>query len=278
VTATADGILSKGRKSSFRFAFKIELSPTFLQRGISSCWNKSWSNSEQLADLELVPATRCGARENESMTLLACARCIAVHGAPGCPATLEDLDGKPSCCWCEDLEPCPVLQKQQRVSRKTPPEDPPPKADDAELAVPSSGTENKDTRDEENPMETKSQTTSTHPPAATRICKRPGCTTQLGPNNESGKCAAHFHWTEKGTEKRSSNGGNGHANGTNGHAHTASHDVVPKAGNGSNGTNGAAKKIETLPELAADRVDRLILSLPVADKTRLAVAWLTGAI
>jgi len=198
------------------------------------------------------------------MTLLECARCIAVHGAPGCPATLEDLDGKPLCCWCEDLEPCPVLQKQQRASRKKPPEDPPPKADDAELAVPSSRTDNKNTRDEEKSMETKPQTTSTHPPAATRICEHPNCSTELGALNRSGRCAAHFHW--KGTEKRSSSSSNGHAaassSGTNGHARATC----------------TAKRIETLPDLAADRVDQLILSLPVADKTRLAIAWLTRAI
>src|SRR3979411_207690 len=44
------------------------------------------------------------------------------------------------------------------------------------------------------------------------------------------------------------------------------------AAKGSNGTNGTAKRIETLPDLAADRLDQLILSLPVADKTRLALA------
>lgn len=118
-------------------------------------------------------------------------------------------------------------------------------------------------------METKSQTTSPPAPAATRICKRPGCTTELGPKNESGKCALHFHWTDK----RSSSSSAG-----NGHARTAFDDVVPKATKGSNGTNGTAKRIETLPDLAADRVDQLLLNLPIADRTRLALAWLTRAI
>ena len=115
-------------------------------------------------------------------------------------------------------------------------------------------------------METKPQTTSqTRAPAATRICERPGCTTELGALNRSGRCAAHFHW--KGTEKRSSSAGNGHPAAGNG--------IEPKATNGSNGVH---VPLEVIPDLAADRVDQLILSLPVADKTRLALAWLTRAI
>jgi len=127
-------------------------------------------------------------------------------------------------------------------------------------------------------METKPETgRETHAPVATRICKRPGCTTELGPKNESGLCGPHFHW--KGTGKPRSNGSNGHAaagsNGTNGHARTAPNDVGPKATDGSNGVHA---QLEVIPDLAADRVDRLISSLPIADKTRLAFAWLTGAI
>ena len=64
-------------------------------------------------------------------------------------------------------------------------------------------------------METKPETArETHAPAAIRTCKRPGCTTQLGLKNESGLCAAHFHW--KGTDKRSSPSSSSAGNGQEG--------------------------------------------------------------
>jgi hypothetical protein len=213
--------------------------------------------------------------------LLQCKRCIDLHGAPGCAATHESEDGAPSCVFCVDGVLCPVLRKREQVARKrekglTAEKRAPDPTVNLRVRSRGSDTETKGKAK----METKPATTSqAHAPAAIRVCERPGCTTELGALNRSGRCAAHFHW--KGTAKPRSNGSNGHAaagsSGTNGHARTAPDDVGPKAGNESNG-HGSRESIASIPELAADRVDRLILSLPVADKTRLAVAWLTGAI
>src|SRR5216684_4238529 len=188
------------------------------------------------------------------MATLWCSRCLVLHGV-GCTATHETEAGLPSCVFCLDGVPCPVVRRRERVAKQKPPEEPPPKADEAEFEVPSTSSDHKQTRDEEKSMETKA---STHSPAATRVCARPGCTVKLSAINKSGKCAAHFHW--KGTEKRSSSAGNGHAavgsNNANGHARTVPDNVVPKAAKGRNGTNGTAKRIETLPDLAADRLDQ----------------------
>ena len=208
------------------------------------------------------------------MAALECARCLDLHGG-GCTATHESEEGKPSCVFCLDGEElCPVLRKREQAARKGETLAAEQRAPDPTVNL---RVRSNELRSEE-PMETKSETRrETHAPVAAKICKRPGCTTELGPKNESGKCAAHFHF--KLPEERTSNGGNGHAStGSNG-AHKAGNGIVPKATNGSNGANGAAKKIETaLPELAADRVDQLILSLPVAERSRLALAWLTRAI
>jgi hypothetical protein len=135
-------------------------------------------------------------------------------------------------------------------------------------------------------METSATATSreTHAAIAPKICARPGCTTELGPFNKSGKCASHFHWREPAPAKERSTAGNGHAaarsNGSNGHAVTTGDAVAPKATNGSNGANGRRKSIEATPDLAGafveDRVDRLILSLPAVDKVKIATAWLQG--
>jgi hypothetical protein len=216
--------------------------------------------------------------------MLQCARCIVAHGAPGCPATLEDLEGKPSCAWCEDGEPCPVLQKQQRASRKKTPEETPPAASDVNSEKPAS---------EQESGVTTMKTPETDANIAPK-CKRPGCTIELSPRNHVGLCRAHVRWTAPGERAASSdaptngyahahargngvgngaNGvhktGNGVGNGGNGRARKAEHEASTPA----NGSNGA---VAVLPTLAADRVDHLIANLPAADKEKLAFAWLRG--
>jgi len=179
--------------------------------------------------------------------MLQCARCIATHGAPGCVATHETETGEPSCTWHLDGELCPIEQKQQRASKKKPPEE-----------TPAASGEN-------SPNEQKSEATTVKTPetdvnVTPKLCKRPGCETQLSPRNSVGLCQKHVRWTAPGERVASS------AAPTNGHA----------PGNGqakANGSNGAAA---VLPELALDRVDHLIASIPAADKARLAFAWLKG--
>ena len=181
--------------------------------------------------------------------MLQCARCIALHGAPGCPATLEDLVGKPTCAWCTDHEPCPVEQKRLRAARKN--------ASDENSPKPAN-----EPQDEVKSM----QNTESDTP---KICAKPGCTTPLGPKNRSGKCGPHFHWTAP--EARSSSA----PAGSNGHAATP----TPKPPNGhattTAGSNGAAA---IAGDFLEERLDRLLLNLPAADKSRICQQWLRGAI
>jgi hypothetical protein len=51
---------------------------------------------------------------------------------------------------------------------------------------------------------------------------------------------------------------------------TGTSEQPPSAG------NGHAAAAAVLPELARDRVDHLIASIPAADKARIAFAWLKG--
>jgi hypothetical protein len=75
------------------------------------------------------------------------------------------------------------------------------------------------------------------------------------------------------TGERASNAGNGHA-ATNGSA--------KKANCKSNGANGATQTAASLPDPAGDfleaRLDRVIASIPAADKARIAIGWLKGVI
>ena len=197
--------------------------------------------------------------------MLQCARCIAVHGAPGCPATLEDLDGKPVCAWCTDGEPCPVEQKRLRAARKKPPESPPAASDDNSRKPAS---------------EQKSGVTTMKTPepdpisTPKKICARPGCTVELSSENTCGRCRAHVRWQD-----RTASAGNGHAAAGSNGAHAAANGSATKT-NGSNGhaatPAGSDGAVAVLPELAADRVDQLLASLTAGDKARLALAWLRG--
>jgi hypothetical protein len=212
--------------------------------------------------------------------MLQCSRCIERHGAPGCPATLEDLDGKPSCAWCIDLEPCPVEQRRLKAAKKKPPEEP-PAASDVNSEKPAS---------EQESEVNVPKTLETDANIAPKICKRPGCTIELSSRNEVGLCRSHVRWTAPGERAASS------AAPTNGHAHAHAHapgngngvgngaNGVHKAGNGharadreapANGSNGAAAAGSNLDP---DRVDQLLATLSAQDKSKLALAWLTRAL
>jgi hypothetical protein len=206
--------------------------------------------------------------------MLQCARCIVAHGAPGCPATLEDLEGKPSCAWCIDLEPCPVEQRRLKAAKKKLPEEPPPAASDVNSEKPAS---------EQESGVTTMKTPETDANIAPKICKRPGCETQLSSRNLVGLCPRHVRWTAPGERVASSPAP------TNGHAHAHAPGNGNGVGNGAKGVqkngNGHAKAdheapangaAAVLPALAADRVDHLIANLPAADKEKLAFAWLKG--
>jgi hypothetical protein len=215
---------------------------------------------------------------------LQCAKCIVSHGAPGCIATHETETGEPSCTWHLDGELCPIEQKQQRASRKKTPEETPPAASGENSEKPAS---------EQESGVTSMKTPETDANIAPKICARPGCTIELSTRNQVGLCQRHVRWTAPGERAASSaaptNGhahahapGNGHAaagsNGsgekTNGHALKADREVTTPA-NGSNGDG----KIATLPDLgdfSAERIDRLIATLPLADRAKFALAWLRG--
>jgi hypothetical protein len=201
-----------------------------------------------------------------------CIRCLELHGR-GCTATHENEAGDPSCVFCLDKVPCPVQQKPWRWEKTL--------ATSTTVDLRRSKGSHKE--GEEN-METRTaETHATHATAAARICRKPGCTTPLGPKNQSGLCGPHFHWIDPA--KRSSSRGNGHAasgsSPSNGHAGTGRDGAATKAKNG-NGAAVGIESVETIPDLARDfiedRVDRLILGLPAACKARIATDWLRGRI
>jgi hypothetical protein len=198
-----------------------------------------------------------------------CIKCLELHGR-GCTATYENEDGDPSCVFCLDGVPCPV-QKKQRSGR-------------TEQYLAASTTvdlrrSKASQKEGEEKMETR--TAETHATIAARICRKPGCTTPLGPKNQSGLCSPHFHWSDPA--KRSSSTGNGHAAaGSNGHAGTDRDSVAPKATSGSrldvDALRSAVGSRDLTGEFIEDRLDRLILSFPVTEKAKIATAWLQGKI
>jgi hypothetical protein len=96
---------------------------------------------------------------------------------------------------------------------------------------------------------------------AKRICRKPGCGTPLGPTNRSGNCSAHCHY---GKTKPGRSAGD---------CHTITR---------SNGNAVESDVAVAIPELAGDfredRLDRLILGFPLADKAKIATLWLRGAL
>lgn len=193
-----------------------------------------------------------------------CAQCVAKHGRPGCSASLEDLDGKPLCCWCEDGVPCPVEQRRLRAAKKD------------SGTPPAAGESEKPASEQESGVTT--MKTPEPDPTSTpkKICARPGCTVELSSENTCGRCRAHARWQD-----RTRSAGNGHAAAGSNDAHAAANGSAKKT-NDRNGHaappangNGAAA---VLPELAADRVDQLLATLTAGDKARLALAWLRGTL
>jgi hypothetical protein len=198
-----------------------------------------------------------------------CKRCLQLGHR--CAATHETEAGEPSCVFCLDSVPCPVQRKRQRAAREQ---------KGAQLEE-ESAANTTDVKGEQ--METTlAAKPETHATTAPKKCRRPGCTTEIGPRNRSGLCARHFHWREAG--KRRSSAGDSHvaprSAGANGHARTAGDGAVTQAKNGSNGA--ARDPVESFQELGRefveDRLDRLILGLTVAEKTRIATAWMRGEI
>lgn len=202
---------------------------------------------------------------------LQCARCIAVHGAPGCVATHETESGAPSCTWHLDGELCPIEQKQQRAARKNPPEETPPNANDEDST---------DRASEVKSEGTMSETRANAHETAPKVCRRPGCEMTLSVGNISGLCQRHARWigarSEVGEQRARREKANGHANG----AHAANGTAKKTNGNGhapANGSNGGSNgAVGVLPALAADRVDQLLATLTARDKARIALAWLRG--
>ena len=215
------------------------------------------------------------------MPLLQCKRCLDLHG-PGCAATHQTDAGDPTCVFCLDDLPCPIQRKRQRsaMDQKAETTETPAANTAANLAGSATSIAfvhrgRSSSSEQSESGVTTMKTPETDANIAPKICKRPGCETQLSSRNRVGLCPRHVRWT--GTSEQPPNAGNGHAaaaaNGSgpkaNGHALKAPHEASPPA----NGTNGAAA---VLPELALDRVDHLIASIPAADKARLAFAWLKG--
>jgi hypothetical protein len=203
-----------------------------------------------------------------------CKRCLDLHG-PGCVATHETGVGDPTCAFCLDGVKCPVQQKRERVARLQQSQralDP-----TVNLRRPSSGT---DPATKGELMQT--ATEKNGEAVKKRICKKPNCTTELGPGNRSGNCRAHCHY---GEPKAGRSNGNGHRaarpEGANGHADKERGATTPKAANGSNGSTRRHESVGTGPDIDSireDRLDRLILSLTIADKAKIAAAWLRGEI
>jgi len=192
------------------------------------------------------------------MLHLQCARCIAVHGAPGCPATHTDLDGEPSCTWHLDGELCPIEQKQQRAARKNPPETPPA----------AEGNSEKPAESEQESGVTTMKTPEPDPTSTPKkICAKPDCGRELSAANSCGLCRGHVRW-----QAHTSSAGNGHeAAGSNGVQKAGKSDTTKANGNGHSATPAAVDFLES-------RLDRLLLNLPADDKFRICQQWLSGAI
>ena len=184
------------------------------------------------------------------MMPLECARCIDVHGRPGCPALLENLDGKPLCCWCADGVSCPIEQRRLRAAKKKSGGEPPPDANEGNSEKAANEPES-----EEKMPELRENSTETAP----KLCKRPGCEMKLSIGNSSGLCRCHSRWK--------AHAGNGHATApTNGHAHAHAPG------------NGHAKADTPANGVLEDRLDKLILSFPVSDKAKIVDSWIKGVI
>jgi hypothetical protein len=224
--------------------------------------------------------------------MLDCKRCLELNHR--CRATHETEDGEPICVFCLDGIDCPIQQRQQRSATGPSPEMKASMTANLSGSAASISFVNRvrpSSSEHSKSGVTTMKTPETDTNIAPKICAKPGCTTELGPKNRSGKCADHFHWKAPG--ERASIAGNGHAiaastddtkagngtgNGGNGHALEATQDAPAPQ----NGSNGAAKSAAIVPDLAVlfleERLDRLLLNLPATDKSRIVESWLRGSI
>jgi hypothetical protein len=186
-----------------------------------------------------------------------CARCRDLGHS--CPGTFEE-DGRPICVFCLDLTECPVQRKQRAAKKNTPPDETPPAAGESEKAA-------NEPHDEVKSM----QNTESDTP---KICAKPGCTIQLSAANTSGRCRGHVRWQDRSSSAPEK---------TNGHAHAATNGAGEKA-NGANGhtpKNGnghAAAAVDLAVDVIEERLNRLFLNLPVAEKSLIAARYLRGEI
>jgi len=145
--------------------------------------------------------------------MLQCKRCLDLHG-DGCAATHETDAGDPSCVFCLDDVPCPVQRKRLRCAtdQKAPTTETPAANTAASLtgSTPSIAFVNRerirssdsDTTEQESGVKMQN-TPETDAIIAPKICKRPGCETQLGPKNRIGLCPRHVRWTGTSEERPS---------------------------------------------------------------------------
>lgn len=125
------------------------------------------------------------------------------------------------------------------------------------------------------------ETLKTDAKTAPKICIRPGCGNPLGRLNRSSRCSKHFHWQRP---RKDLSAGNGHAtarsNGTGGHLETPVDGIGSKPVSRGAKAESETKSLEVISDLAdgfiEERLDRLILSFPIADKAKIATAWLKG--
>jgi hypothetical protein len=198
-----------------------------------------------------------------------CQRCLVSHG-PGCRGTHRNDAGQPSCVFCLDRVPCPVARKAPRVP----------------INSGSTKTLNKEAGMETRVQNEKSATALKTPVAADadvstdsehkRLCAAPkGCSRELRASNRSGYCGKHFHLTRKSHAAR-------HATG-HGRTGVKSHAARHANGHGRDGVTGtndatASHASPVQADVREDRLNRLLLSFPMEDKTRIATAWLSGKI
>jgi hypothetical protein len=223
--------------------------------------------------------------------MLDCKRCLDFGHR--CGATHETEASDPSCVFCLDGVSCPVRRRQERSDSQKKTQTSVQRDPDATVKSSGSvaaltGASRVRTKDAERETESESKmetTTQTHQPVSVRICNRPGCTIELGPLNRSGRCTRHFHW--KATGKGRSSADNGHlaarSDGDVGYARkTRSGNGSRPAVNVGDGANGRATRTGTVPGLAGnvieERLNRLITGFTMADKAKIATAWLKGEI
>jgi len=132
------------------------------------------------------------------MPLLQCKRCLDLHG-PGCAATHQTDAGDPTCVFCLDDLPCPIQRKRQRsaMDQKAETTETPAANTAANLAGSATSIAfvhrgRSSSSEQSESGVTTMKTPETDANIAPKICKRPGCETQLSPRNRVGLCPPMF--------------------------------------------------------------------------------------